>query len=469
MVAPATSRSTGPAGGVDSGARQVIVNGVLPSCVRLVLLVAAVSLAPGCRPAPGQRPVARVNGRVITAAELTRILPGKVDPARDDVEFARRYLEELIDLELFVQEAGRRGLDSVIEYQLELARKAFVTQELYNLVVSPAGEITPAALDSAHRELGVEFSLRVIEVEPESLARRLEQELAQGAKFESLAVRWSELPNAVAGGDAGWLPGVWLEAPVKAAVMQLAPGGHTPALPVYGKWQILQLEGRRAADPPPPPLAAIGGELTVRLRQFRQQGLAQEFLARLRRRLVFVPEGLAIVTRPADSITPAEQEAPVAIRDSTKYVKVGRLMHVLRRFPPALDTAMRAYAVRREIEEDLIYDEGLARKLDQLPAARESLAVHRRRLLYEALFRQAIGDSVEVSDGEVRQYYDEHRDNFPGADFAAVAPHIRQRLLPERRVAARREFAAGLRRRAKVSVDERGLRSIRQNPDGSWQ
>ncbi|MFO7676555.1 MAG: peptidylprolyl isomerase [bacterium] len=436
---------------------------------RLLACAAAACILTSCRAAPGDRVVARVNGQAITVSRLGRSLPRKVDPERDNLALVRRSLDNIIDHELLIQEAVRQGLDSVIEFELERARKAFVSQELYADVVSPARDVSEAALDSAYRGLGVELHLRVIEVEQKSLARRLERELAAGERFDSLAARWSELPNAAAGGDAGWMPAAWVEAPVKDAVGRLEPGGHTPALPVYGRWQILRLEDRREADPQPPPLEQIGGELTVRFRQFRQHGLAQEYMAALRKRLLFLPEGLALCVRPADSLTEAEFEAPVAVRDGRQYVKVGRLMHLLRRFPPALDSAMRSYAVRREVEEDLIYEDGLARGLDRRPAVRDSLDARRQALLYEALHARVVADRGEISEAELREHFEENRDRYPGVEFEGAAEHIAVRLRSERRRAARLAYAAGLRSRAKVRVDERVLRSIRQGPDGKWQ
>lgn len=432
-------------------------------------LLSAVALFSACRTEPGRREVARVDGRPITVAELLQVLPTVPMPDRDDSTLKRRFLEELINREVLAGEAERRGLDEAISYYYEVGKKSYTTQEFYRHVTAPARDVSRAALDSAYRELATELHLRIIEVDAESTARELERELARGVPFESLAVHRSELPNAPAGGDLGWLPGVWLDGSVKEVVALLSPGEHTPAMPVLGRWQLLRLEGRREADPPPPPFEAIGGELTVRLRQFRQQQLAQQYQARLRKRLAYLPEGVAAAVKPVDSITPEELELPVAILDGEKYVKVARLMHVLKRLSPAFDTAMRRHTVEREIEEDLMYDEALELGLDRARSVQDSVADYRRRLLEQALYQQVVLDSVAVDEDEVRAWFEEHREDFGGADFAAAAGHIEGRLLRERREAARRALTERLRAQAKVRIDRRVLREIRQQPDGSWQ
>jgi hypothetical protein len=275
--------------------------------------------------------------------------------------------------------------------------------------------------------------------------------------------------SAAVGGDLGWIAELWVDEPVKEAVLALEPGGWTDPHRMLEHWYVLKVDGRRAADPPPPPLDAIRGELTVRLRQKLQQARANEYLARVRARLRFNPEGLDVMCKPADSITPADEEVWVAIRDSAQYVRVSRLLHVARRFPASLDTAMRKYAVRREIEEDLLYEDGLKQGLEKVPHIRDSLAERRRNLLYEALYRQEVTGKAEATEAELLSYYEEHKSSFPTADFEMVRRLVRSRMLQELRDTRRREYVAGLRERARIDIDEEVLANIAQEPDGSWK
>jgi hypothetical protein len=168
--------------------------------------------------------------------------------------------------------------------------------------------------------------------------------------------------------------------------------------------------------------------------------------------------------KPVDSITEAEQEVPVAIKDKSKYVKVGRLLSVARRFPAGLDTSLRRYAVRRAVEEDLIYEDGLERGLDKLPKVQEQLAEKRRNLLYEALYKKEILDKVAVSDDEVKAYFEANRANFPSGDLASVAGLIRNRVSEARRDSLAPLFRAGLRAKARVKIDEAALKSVTSRP-----
>jgi len=148
------------------------------------------------------------------------------------------------------------------------------------------------------------------------------------------------------------------------------------------------------------------------------------------------------------------------MRDSAKYVKVGRLLHIARRFPPYLDTAVRTYAIKRAIEDDLMYEDGLNRGLDRRPGVVEQLRKLRQKLLYETLYNRAITSQLTVSDEEVRQFYETHRERYPGNDWTAVAPLIRNNLFEERREVKFRQFVQELRTRMPVKVNANSLRTV---------
>lgn len=423
-----------------------------------MLCGAALAVVAGCAARPTEPAVARVNGRPITLAALADALPRSMDTSAAGDSVRRAVLDGLVVKELFVQEAERRGLDSVIALALEREKKAIVTQELYNSVVAPGNTLSEGELQNAYRLLENEVSLRVIAVKSESLARVVQTRLAHGVPFETLAVQYSTHVSARQGGNLGFMPLLVVEEPLRSKVMPLEPGRWTEPVFFDNAWQIVQLVARRAADPPPPPLGEIRQELEWRLKQLRRRELANGFLSELRARLEFNPAGLDIMCKPADSITAAELEVPVAIKDKKKYVKVGRLMHLVRRFPPALDTAMKKYTVRREVEEDLLYEQALERGLDQSERVRAALQRQRADLLYQELYRREVSERVNVTDADVAAYHAENRDNFVDADPAAVSGMIRYRLQAAQRDSLYRDLIARLRSAADISIDERLLR-----------
>lgn len=425
------------------------------------LIPALVLLACG---SPKDKPVATVNGTPITVAALTEVLPLRVDSTADMDTIRHRALDNLITKQLFVLEAARQGLDTAIEYQYELERRAVINQEFYNQVVGPGDQFSEMDVQAAYRLLATEAHLKVIAVEYETTAQRIVRELDQGTPFETLAVRHSQHGAAANGGDMGFVPQLFIEEPARSRVLPLKPGEHTPPFKTGNSYQVLLLAESRPNEQVPP-LAEYRQELEMRLKQQRRRELANKFLADLRARLEYDPRGIAVITtRPVESLTEQDLELPVAVKDGSKYVKVSRLTRVAARFTPALDTAMKNYAIRREIEEDLIYQEALDRKLDRNPEVSRKLARKHDDLLYQALFRKEVSEVMPVTDADVFAYWRLNRDKFPSADSNAAAGMIRNRLTGERRTSRLKEYTDELRRDAKVSINEKLLATVKREP-----
>lgn len=375
----------------------------------LLSLTLAASALVSCVRRPEEQVVCRVNGWPITASELAAALPYAPDSLLGEEGTKRRVLNDLVIRELIIREAEKRGLDKDIAYQMELDKKKLLIQELYNSVVAPGDRLTELELAAAYRMLQSESHMQIIAVAEESLARRLWSELAAGVPFETLAVRFSQHPSAPAGGDIGFLPELALEEPARSAVLALSPGQWTRPVKSGDEYRIVRVLERRPADPAPPPYQEMKRELSINIRRQQRRRLADEYVARLRSRLQYNERGLDILCKPVDSILPEEMEEWVAIRDSAKYVKVSRLLGLARRFPASLDTAMRKYAIRREIEDDLMYDDARQRGLDRGAEIRRQLEARRRTLLYQELYRREVVAAAESSEQQAGEVEARHK------------------------------------------------------------
>jgi peptidyl-prolyl cis-trans isomerase C len=414
-----------------------------------------------CAGSASRQVVAVVNGEKIAAADVEAMLPQNLDSLRADT-VKKQVLDGMITRKLFAQEAKREGLEKDAEYQVELEQKALVNQRLYDTVTAPGNRLTDAELQAAYKLLQVEAHLRMISVPDESLARRLAAELEQGAVFETLAVKYSKHPSAAKGGDAGFVPLLYIDEPLRTRVTVLKPGQHTEPTQVASVWQIAELLETRPANPGPPPLDSIRPEFERRLKQLQRRELANQYMAKLRQRITYNPEGLDILCRPIDSITEADKAVAVAYKDKSKYVKVARLLPVAARFPAMLDSAMKKYAVRRYIEEDLMYEDALRMGLERAPDIVRQLAAKREDVLYNTLFKKEITDKLVVTDADVMDYFQQHRQNFTSPDSNQVAGMIRSRLLTERRDARMQEYLAGLKAKAKITINQAALAAVKK-------
>lgn len=402
--------------------------------------------------------VASVNDVPISVEQLMAAIPRSYEPGTESAA-VYQALEGLIDKELMVQEAERLGLDSVVAFPLELEKKGLVIYELFADIEEKTRPVTEQELRRVYDLLRYEVHCRVIAVRSPDTAEQVYQALTAGASFESLAVKYSIHPSRGRGGDLGYIQEYFIEEPLRSAVLGLKTGEWTRPIFFDSSYQIVQLLDRRPVAPPPPPFNESKQQLAEQLKISRRRQAANEYVRRLRQRLIYNPAGLRIFHKPVDSITEAEKEIWVAVRDSSKYVKVGRLLHIARQFPPGLDTVVRTYAIKRAIEDDLMFEDGLNRGLDRAPRVADQLNRLRRKLLYESLYNRVITNNITVSDEEVRQFYEAHRDRYPG-ELDAVAPLIRNNLFLERRERRWHEYRQELRSRSRIKVDEKKIKAV---------
>ena len=96
--------------------------------------------------------------------------------------------------------------------------------------------------------------------------------------------------------------------------------------------------------------------------------------------------------------------------------------------PPGLDDetgAERQLFVENWVREELLYQEALARQLDQNVRVQYLLEQARHDLLVATLFeREFAGREVEITDALIEQYYFEHQDHFLRQQNEINARHI---------------------------------------------
>ncbi|MEO0049629.1 MAG: peptidylprolyl isomerase, partial [candidate division WOR-3 bacterium] len=229
--------------------------------------------------------VAFVNGVPITVEEFTKTLPASIDPGKETT-VVQEQLAELINKELFIQEAIRLGLDSTIAYPLEIEKKGLLTYELFADVARQI-RITPQELKNTYNLLGTEVRCRVISVRQETTAQRVYQELLQGALFETLATRLSIHPSKTSGGDIGYIQEYYIEEPLRSAISALKTGEFTKPVFFDSSYEIILLVDRRPVDPPLPPFNEAKQQLEEQLKISRQRQAANEYVKNLRARLVY--------------------------------------------------------------------------------------------------------------------------------------------------------------------------------------
>ncbi len=158
-------------------------------------------------------------------------------------------------------------------------------------------------------------------------ARRLAEQIRQGARFDALARQFSHGATAAVGGDLGWVRPLELDPPIAAAVAKLKPGEVSDPVRTIAGYHVLKLVDRRRAMAPDPT------DVKVTLDQLFLPNDAQSSQD-LARAMAETVEGCGDVERAAKearSSRPAHlgqftlAELSAEMRDVVRPLKVGEL------------------------------------------------------------------------------------------------------------------------------------------------
>ncbi len=204
--------------------------------------------------------IAIVNGKVVPKARLESILANSAAQAKAQNQqlppnFEAQIKDRLITLEIFSQEALKRGLDGSDSYkmQVEMARQsalanALMEDEIKKSTASDAD--IQAKYDKYVKENGgKEYKARHILVEKEETAKAIIAQLKKGAKFEVLAKKDSkDSGSAVNGGDLDWAGAASYVPEFSAAMVKLNKGQmtDTPVKSQFG-YHIIRVDEVRDA------------------------------------------------------------------------------------------------------------------------------------------------------------------------------------------------------------------------------
>jgi peptidyl-prolyl cis-trans isomerase C len=202
----------------------------------------------------------------------------------DTPERQKAVREELINREVLVQAAQKRGLDKNPEVaaQMELARQSVLVRALFESEVK-AKPITDADLQKQYEDFKKsmgenEYKVRHILVDKEDDAKAIIADLGKGGDFAKIAKEKSKDPGSKDnGGDLDWGPSARYVKPFADAITKMKKGELTTA-PVktdFG-YHVIRLDDVRPLKVP------AYDELKEQFRQRAQQQQIQKMVMDLR-------------------------------------------------------------------------------------------------------------------------------------------------------------------------------------------
>jgi peptidyl-prolyl cis-trans isomerase C len=228
--------------------------------------------------ASGQN-VAMVNEKPITKASIDQFVQQLGQP--DTPELRDRIKDQLIEREVFYQEAAKRGIPDRpdVKFQLEFVRKTAIIQNLFRDEAKKhpvTDDQIKAEYDKQKTTQGdKEYHARHILVEKEDEAKEIIEQLKKGAKFEDLAKKSKDPGSGSRGGDLGWAaPSAYVK-PFSDAMVKLEKGKftETPVQSQFG-YHVIMLEDVRETQFPP--LDQVKGQISETIQNRQAQAFAED-------------------------------------------------------------------------------------------------------------------------------------------------------------------------------------------------
>ena len=238
-------------------------------------------LATAALPALAQN-VAVVNGKPIPSSRVEMLVKQMTGQGQQDTPQLRAMIkEELINREILLQEADKRGVSNTpeVKNQLDMARQQITIRALVTdfLKKNPVKEADmKAEYDKFKSQAGdKEYHARHILVEKEDDAKAIIAKLKGGAKFEDLAKQSKDPGSAANGGDLDWAPPTAFVKPFSDAMIALQKGQvtETPVKTQFG-YHVIKLEDSRAAKVPT--FEEVKPQIAESLQQQKLQAYQQE-------------------------------------------------------------------------------------------------------------------------------------------------------------------------------------------------
>lgn len=177
--------------------------------------------------------------------------------AADSPQLREMIRDELINRELVLREAKKKGLDKepILKASMELNAQTVLVRaymQEYVRANPPSDEQLKKDYEAIKSTLGnKEYRARHILVDKEDDAKEIISQLQKGEKFEKLAERSKDPGSKDKGGDLDWASPVNFAKPFSDAMVALQKGKFTPT-PVQTQfgWHVIQLDDVRDTKAP---------------------------------------------------------------------------------------------------------------------------------------------------------------------------------------------------------------------------
>ncbi|RLB70639.1 MAG: hypothetical protein DRH04_03230 [Deltaproteobacteria bacterium] len=134
--------------------------------------------------------------------------------------------------------------------------------------------------------------------------------------------------------------------------------------------------------------------------------------------LVFTAAAIVFFLLPSSLLQAGDDASTILATIGSEKITMAEFKQELNSLPPQYRQMAKDPAIQKEfldtlVTRNLIYQEGIRRKIQDSPAVKKQLEMFRKKLVVAALLDQEVNRKIkEVSDEELKNYYDGHLKEF---------------------------------------------------------
>lgn len=386
--------------------------------------------------------VAVVNGYEITMQEFTDYFPSdrltfaSVD---DELERKKMALDSIVIARLMIQAAYEKGMDESEELaRVVLANKDnFLLDALYKSEISDRATASDTEIRDFYDKLDIRVHVSQMIIADPDTAQVVFERLKAGESFEKLAYDYSMVPSAKKDkGDLGYITWGTLIDEAQEVAFQMEPGELSPPIESFLGHHILKVHDRKPNDELRS-FDAMKDELGQQVSGLKSYRATRKFFEYLKAKYpitidtatcqyilhkqetMYPPQVLAELPRndfDQEQLDRNEKELVLATWSGgqmTLLEYLTQVSQVPRHLRPDLDDfdslAVLVFIIKRN---EVMVIEAYERGLDANEDFKRKLRLFKELNMAELLRNDSIPMPPDPDEGMIRQYYDEHTEEF---------------------------------------------------------
>lgn len=378
-------------------------------------------------------PVAAVEGEVIRMSALRDALAmahqerqGATSAGRFDVS---AILDRLIGVKLMIHEARQIGLDELPEFKKEIEKfKEMRLREVLKREVVEGLKVDEALAQKTYEDLVREWKLRSILFNTEDAAAEMKRSVARGADFEKLGAEVLADKRATAIAEGHFLAADSMLPQVREAVSAMAVGDVSDPIKTPQGFALLRVEEMRYPEKPDVRARSRQTTLEVQARELLEafvSGLAKKHTrdrgARIKALDLDAPKpGFEALQKDKRVLITISGEAPIRVMDLANAI-AAKLFHGVPSTKEAQKLTRKKYPMLRGmLTKRLLRKEAVRRGLQDSETYRAAIDEFSDSLLVNLFISRAVEPSVNVTEQDAKQYFEENIERFSFPEFYAL-------------------------------------------------